>query len=146
MLGGGSSPIAIGSPFRTAAGTTRDLMFEFTLSSGETMLGVVDYGAIPVGPGGIPGDYNGNGTVEQADLDLVLLNWGAGGVPGGWVNDLPEGNIDQAELDGVLLNWGNMAAAGLGSAAGVPEPASWLIAMVALVAVCASRNVRARAS
>jgi hypothetical protein len=78
------------------------------------------------------GDYNGNGTVEQADLDLVLLNWGQPGVPNGWINDLPEGNIDQAELDGVLLNWGNMAALSLGGAAGVPEPATALVALLCL--------------
>jgi hypothetical protein len=55
------------------------------------------------------GDYSGNGTVEQADLDLVLLNWGdpVPPIPAGWVNDLPTGTIDQDELDGVLLNWGN---------------------------------------
>jgi hypothetical protein len=80
---------------------------------------------------GIPGDYNGNGTVEQADLDLVLLNWGLPGVPAGWTNDLPEGNIDQAELDGVLLNWGNMAALGSGGGAGVPEPSTLLLILVA---------------
>jgi hypothetical protein len=92
-------------------------------------------------PGGIPGDYNGNGTVEQADLDLVLLNWGTGGVPGGWVNDLPEGNIDQAELDGVLLNWGNMAAAGLGGSP-VPEPASGiLIVLFACVTLAMRRRI-----
>jgi hypothetical protein len=66
-----------------------------------------------------PGDYNSNGTVEQADLDLVLLNWGQAGVPAGWTNDLPDGNIDQAELDGVLLNWG---ASNTGDVAAVPEP------------------------
>jgi hypothetical protein len=81
------------------------------------------------GGGGIPGDYNGNGTVEQADLDLVLLNWGTSGVPGGWVNNLPEGNIDQAELDGVLLNWGNTGA--LGGGAGVPEPSTLMLILVA---------------
>jgi hypothetical protein len=85
-------------------------------------------------PAGIPGDYNGNNTVEQADLDLVLLNWGADGStpPGGWVNDLPTGAIDQAELDGVLLNWGDTA--GLGGAAGVPEPTTWLLVLIAVVA------------
>jgi hypothetical protein len=77
---------------------------------------------------GIVGDYNASGTVEQADLDLVLLYWGAGGVPEGWINDLPEGNIDQAELDGVLLHWGNMAGAGTLGAAAVPEPGGlWLV-------------------
>jgi hypothetical protein len=141
LLASRSAPISLGTPFR--AGAVRDLMFEYTLSTGETLLGVVDYAEIPdMPPDGIPGDYNNNGTVEQADLDLVLLNWGTGGVPAGWTNDLPEGNIDQAELDGVLLNWGDTGAAGLGAAAGVPEPATWLVALVALVAMCACGKVR----
>jgi hypothetical protein len=75
------------------------------------------------------GDYNGNGTVEQADLDLVLLNWGGAGIPAGWVNDLPEGLIDQGELDGILLNWGNSAPAASGASA-VPEPRGMLILYV----------------
>jgi hypothetical protein len=60
----------------------------------------------------LDGDFNGNGRVEQADLDLVLLNWGrdASTPPGGWVNDLPDGRIDQEELDAVLLHWGDVAA------------------------------------
>jgi hypothetical protein len=54
------------------------------------------------------GDFNGNGTVEQGDLDLVLLHWGTSGdpPPQGWTRDLPEGPIDQDELDAVLLHWG----------------------------------------
>jgi hypothetical protein len=81
---------------------------------------------------GIPGDYSGNGLVEQADLDLVLGNWGAeaGDVPATWVNDLPTGFVDQAELDKVLGNWGAQGA--LGNAAGVPEPST--IAMLLVVA------------
>jgi hypothetical protein len=88
------------------------------------------------GGGGIPGDYNNNGFVEQADLDLVLLNWGAGGTPppAGWVNFLPEGNIDQAELDGVLLNWGNSAGQGL-AAAPVPEPSAAYVLVCGFVLV-----------
>jgi hypothetical protein len=84
-----------------------------------------------------PGDYNGGGAVEQADLDLVLLNWGttpADPAAIGWINNLPSGAIDQEELDGVLLNWGNTAAV---AAASVPEPATWLLIMP--VAVCAAR-------
>jgi hypothetical protein len=82
----------------------------------------------------LPGDYNGNGTVEQADLDLVLLNWGVAGdpAPTGWVNDLPIGSIDQAELDGVLLNWGNALATASAPivTAGVPEPAGLFLAAI----------------
>jgi hypothetical protein len=68
------------------------------------------------GGGAAEGDYNASGQVEQADLDLVLLNWGQATPPppAGWTNDLPSGNVDQAELDGVLLNWGNTGGAGAG--------------------------------
>jgi hypothetical protein len=48
------------------------------------------------------GDFNGNGRVEQADLDFVLLNWG---------QNLGNGAVDQAELDAVLLNWGRQEGA-----------------------------------
>jgi hypothetical protein len=92
------------------------------------------------GPVNLPpvlvGDYNGNGRVEQADLDLVLLNWGTA-LNQPWV----DGTVDQAELDGVLLNWGNEAA--LGSAAGVPEPATWLAASICgLIGVALRRGRR----
>jgi hypothetical protein len=58
----------------------------------------------------LPGDYDGSGLVEQADLDLVLANWGASAdepIPG-WTHDSPDGVIDQHELDAVFLNWGKI--------------------------------------
>ncbi len=81
------------------------------------------------------GDYNGSGQVEQGDLDLVLQNWGVDtdveGVPGGWVNGLPEGQVEQSELDKVLQNWGNTAAPDFSGfhGANVPEP----VGLVALL-------------
>jgi hypothetical protein len=93
---------------------------------------------------GIAGDYNESGQVEQADLDLVLLNWGADGTtpPVGWVNDLPSGQIDQEELDGVLLNWGNMASGALVGARGVPEPSTLgLILTIAALFYASRRRV-----
>lgn len=83
----------------------------------------------------LSGDYNGNGTVEQGDLDLVLLNWGAAGAPppAGWVNDLPVGPIDQAELDRILLNWGATANVTL-AGSNVPEPTGLAIALLAACA------------
>ncbi|MEM9752766.1 MAG: DUF5060 domain-containing protein [Planctomycetota bacterium] len=72
------------------------------------------------------GDYNGNGQVEQGDLNLVLNNWGrdtrAGLIPAGWVNtsDLL-GVVDQGELNVVLNNWGSSASPDFGNAS-VPEP------------------------
>lgn len=81
-------------------------------------------------------DYDNNGQVEQADLDLVLLNWGRpfDSLPNEWVNQRPTmGIVDQAELDSVLLNWGSTP----GSAT-VPEPATWLTAALACIAAMVS--------
>ncbi len=33
----------------------------------------------------IPGDFNGDGRVDQSDLDLVMMNWGSTDVPAGWL-------------------------------------------------------------
>jgi hypothetical protein len=87
---------------------------------------------------GIMGDYNGSGLVEQADLDLVLLNWGnqTPPIPSGWIVDPPSGAIDQGELDGVLLNWGATA-----TGAHTPEPST--IALATLLA-CAAAIFRGR--
>ena len=73
----------------------------------------------------LAGDYDGDGLVAQADLDLVLLNWGVhtgvAGVPAGWEYDLPDGMVGQAELDAVLLNWGQVAGFN-DSGRSIPEP------------------------
>lgn len=110
----------------------------------SALLGIDNIQALgPPGMGGLPGDYSDNGLVEQADLDLVLLNWGNGFdmLPAEWVNERPTmGIVDQAELDGVLLNWGNTAdgAGALSAAAGVPEPTAAGLGAVGLVVLGAA--------
>lgn len=71
------------------------------------------------------GDANLDGLVSQADLDAVLLNWGA--TDAGWATgnlDAADGTgfVSQADLDAVLLNWGN----GTTAATPIPEPAAAL--------------------
>jgi hypothetical protein len=70
------------------------------------------------------GDFDRDGIVSQADLDLVLTNWGrpADQPPTNWINDLPSGLIDQNELDAVLTNWGNRAETA--AFAALPSPAA----------------------
>jgi hypothetical protein len=119
------------------------------VASGLTLIGLTQDASQPVRLGGsfddvvftipepgIEGDYNHDGQVEQGDLDLVLLNWGQQGVPGGWTNDLPEGPIDQGELDGVLLQWGGSAAL---AAASVPEPGTVVTLLFLLASFAATR-------
>jgi hypothetical protein len=94
--------------------------------------------------GVLRGDYNHNGVVEQGDLDLVLLNWGASGrTPVGWINDLPDSFIDQSELDGVLLNWG-AAAGGASLGHGVPEPSTWTLLLSLLVLLPLATRTKSR--
>jgi len=74
------------------------------------------------------GDYNGDNIVSQADLDLVLLNWGASTIPTGWLaTNQFIGTLSQNELDNVLLNWGTTAAPSLSALSSVPEPGSALL-------------------
>jgi hypothetical protein len=118
---------------------------ELTTVSPNRTLNLVEMIAAP-----LPGDYNGNGLVEQADLDLVLLNWGEDlSEPAaiGWINDVPRGTIDQEELDGVLLAWGNTSLATVGAAfagqSAAPEPSTWALALVFClfcVASCVTRK------
>ena len=76
----------------------------------------------------LTGDYDDNGFVAQADLDLVLLNWGddfsVDPIPSEWVNQIPPGLVAQEALDNVLLNWGS----GVPPIVSVPEPiALWFL-------------------
>ncbi len=88
------------------------------------------------------GDYNGNGQIEQGDLDLVLQNWGAFGseLEVGLYGHGP-GQIGQGSLDAVLTSWGEATAPEFTGSA-VPEPVSGSIGLVA--AVLAYRRRRQR--
>jgi hypothetical protein len=96
----------------------------------------------------LAGDYNGNGLVEQQDLDLVLVFWGkdAVDVPATWIGPPASRTIDQEELDAVLVNWGNTAtrrpplmAAGARPAAGAADDHS-----VSRAAISAARHAAER--
>jgi hypothetical protein len=108
-----------------------ELAFGIRVSAFREFLIQATDGAAVFAYDALPGDYNASGTIEQADLDLVLLHWGAGAMtpPTGWLNDPPTRLIDQDELDGVLLNWGNTASV-RGTFAAVPEPPALSLALV----------------
>jgi hypothetical protein len=80
-------------------------------------------------PPGSPGDFDGNGSVGNSDLTLLLNNWGANvpPVPAGWTGAQPtEPGVGNDELTALLNNWGQMAGSGQASAsAAVPEPGAY---------------------
>ncbi|MEM1026874.1 MAG: hypothetical protein AAGJ38_02215 [Planctomycetota bacterium] len=89
---------------------------------------------------GLIGDYNGNGAVEQGDLNLVLSHWGQTGTPSGWVGGGPDGPVDQAELNAVLGNWGASAAPNLNGFNSIPEPG--VVGFLAILLASAVRRLR----
>ncbi len=57
---------------------------------------------VVAGSCGVPGDFDGNGTVDGADLATLLNNWGSGGV-----TDLNgDGTTDAADMSILLNNFG----------------------------------------
>ena len=88
------------------------------------------------------GDYNADGFVSQADLDLVLLNWGNTIVPTDWLNtnQFDGVQVSQNELDGVLLNWGNGTPPVLPTVSAVPEPAAGAVVALGGMAMSARRR------
>ncbi|MEM1445796.1 MAG: hypothetical protein AAGF84_07070 [Planctomycetota bacterium] len=88
------------------------------------------------------GDFNGDGRVEQGDLNLVLTNWGQDGStpPEGWdAHNIGLGTIDQAELNAVLSHWGGTLAPDLRGLVVVPEPAA-MAGLVGLLVLLRQRK------
>ncbi|TWT48897.1 hypothetical protein [Botrimarina hoheduenensis] len=81
----------------------------------------------------VPGDFNGDGKVDNGDLNLLLGNWGSPTVPVEWINGF-ETPVDNGELNALLGNWG------FGVGVAVPEPASALLAALACGLVARRRR------
>ena len=77
------------------------------------------------------GDFDNDGTVGPGDLNLVLFNWDLNDVTSDWINQRPVGSVGAGELNSVLFNWSSTASA----VSTVPEPAGWILMVVALLVV-----------
>ena len=91
--------------------------------------------------GGLPGDFNGNGTVDAADYVVWRDNLGAGDESALGGNGNGTGGVDQADY----LVWKNNFGStnGSGNSVAIPEPAAMsLVALTALGALVRSRNSR----
>ncbi|MEO1497218.1 MAG: PEP-CTERM sorting domain-containing protein [Planctomycetota bacterium] len=74
----------------------------------------------------ILGDFNNDGAVDNADLNLLLNNWGSETVPAEWINSFTANpGVNNDELNALLNTWGQ------GIMTAVPEPTS-----LVLVSVC----------
>jgi autotransporter-associated beta strand protein len=107
-----------------AVGNT-NAMFQSSFFTGAGLLEVT---AAPVP---VPGDYNENGIVDAADFVLWRKSVGPGSLPN--EGGISPGVVDDADYNFWRSRFGatDGAGAALGSSA-VPEPASALLAVVAL--------------
>jgi hypothetical protein len=122
----GHEVISLGSAFNKAVfgnGVDGDLVFKFGLTNGPLLVGGVEY----VTTAGVPGDYNGNGTVDAADYVL----WRNGG---SLQNEVANpGTVTPQDYQEWRARFGNTSAAATLNVS-VPEPTSWAsLAMAAIV-------------
>jgi hypothetical protein len=93
-----------------------------------------------------PGDYNGNGTVDTADYVIWRKALGQSNrTPIGFLADGDgDGQVDEDDYNLWRANYGETSIRGQRSAAGVPEPATWLMLVVAMLPLlnAAGRRIR----
>jgi hypothetical protein len=93
------------------------------------------------------GDYNGNGSVDTADYVIWRKALGQSNMtPIGFLADGDnDGQVDEDDYYIWRANYGETSVGGPLSAAGVPEPATWLMIVVALMPLlnAACRRMRA---
>jgi hypothetical protein len=116
--------LTIGNPFNV--GGAQDLAFRIGISEGTglNLPGTVEY---VTGPGGVAGDYNGNGVVDAADY----VQWRNGGP---LLND-PTPGVTAGDYDFWRSRFGAISGAGSGQASGVPEPSLLSLMMGCVLAL-----------
>lgn len=77
---------------------------------------------------GVPGDYNGNGTVDAADYALWRDNFGQPASALKNRNPLNSGDVNQDDYAFWKLHFGEGSGSGAATAA-VPEPVAWLLGL-----------------
>lgn len=84
---------------------------------------------------GLPADFNGDGTIDLLDLDILGSNFGAGpNVPKQQGDANGDGNVDLLDLDLLGSGFGDS----VGSSASIPEPAALITLAFAAAATLAN--------
>jgi hypothetical protein len=117
-----------------------DLVFSLSLTTNDAGAGFyfdLLFGNSTLGSGFLPGDFDNSGAVGNADLTLLLDNWGEDvpPTPAGWLGIAPTApGVGNDELTALLDGWGDtLSGSGAFSAAAVPEPNAVLLAIFAAI-------------
>lgn len=105
-----------------------------TSTDGAQIYQIDNFRLLTILPEGVPGDYNGNGTVDAADYVL----WRHGGPLQNEV-DTP-GTVNAADYAAWRARFGNVAGSGSLVGGTVPEPSTFLLLAATCVAVRQTRR------
>jgi hypothetical protein len=137
MMVAGASTITIGTPFDHNG--VRDLAFQF-LQDGQSTptAGLVVYEAFPAGTA----DFDSDGDVDGADFLRWQRNVGAAGAAATLANGNANGDgvIDAADLAVWREQYGNVRPSAAAAVGAIPEPAAWLLGLMALMSGRYSRR------
>ena len=114
-----------------------EVVFEVTAGGGGCSLLAVD--GFAIGVSSLPGDVNGDGRIDGADLSVLAGNWQASGGLGLTDGDCNgDGCVNGGDLSLLAANW----QFGAGSSAGypIPEPVSGALLALGAVALVGRRR------
>lgn len=139
-LAEGTTVLHLGQLFNVSGGALDldSLQFEFLLSNGETLAGVIQLAEV-----GAAGDFNLDGSVDGADYLAWQRSFGSSvAVAGAGADGNRNGVVDAGDLAVWKSNFG--LAGSDAATATVPEPASYVVASTLLSLGFFSRRLRSR--
>jgi hypothetical protein len=138
LLAGNETVLDLGAPVNVADGPlhVEDFTFEFKLSTGTIMEGIVQFGEIP--GAGLLGDYDADADVDGADFLLWQRSLGSSVAVGSGADGSGNGLVDAEDLAIWKTHFGGTAgtaAAVLSShSTSVPEPGALSMAFFGAIA------------
>ena len=132
-LTGGGNVLNLGTPVSLTSGALAldDFGFEFKLSNGEILDGIVRFGTIPTSVAN-PGDFNGDGQVNGNDFLVWQRGLGSSVTPGTGADGNGNGVIDAADL---AIWKGAFPSSSAAATAAVPEPSTLACLTIALICI-----------
>jgi hypothetical protein len=146
FLAANGAPVSIGSPINPSMiGDETDLVLEYHVAGGGTVKGGVVFVASETA--NVPGDYNGDGTVNASDYTVWRNHLGQTYQLPNEVDGITPGQVTPEDYSAWKTRFGDSAGAGGGAGAvasrAVPEPSSALTGcIVGLVASLGRRRRR----
>ena len=133
-LTGGGTVLDLGAPVAIGSGAldVGDFNFEFSLSTGQTMEGIVQFGPLPTA-NTTDGDYDKDGDVDGRDFLVWQRTLGSSAVPpGSGADGNGNGVVDSADLTVWKNHYGSLVAANSSNLSSVPEPSTLVVAFFGL--------------